>query len=398
MVDFSIKSLKAQSLRNILFTAFALIFTLPLLIFYFVTEHFGLIGEQIVLISFIGFLFFALVGFILLRQIVDQIINAVTGSEQYLDEHIAQSVAHERNELLKLTKTFETLAKALQESTNKLGHRISELSSLRELSELLSRSAELYQLFEKVLEKVMITTRSSMGMMASLSEDGRYLTVEAARGIDTAHLNKVKIDASRTVIGSALADNDGMTSADVTKVSSYNPDIDNVFSGPFMARRVTARGKTIGILALARGAGGEPYSEAERDYVTTALGQVAFAFDNAQLIRELKSSYEKLRRIQEKLIIYERASAVNQTVVTLSDQINSPLMVIQGHSELIRKRLNKEDEALEKSLDAIDSASGKCVEIMMKLRSIQNPSVKEYSPDGTTMIDIEGSATAEDEG
>ena len=73
-------------------------------------------------------------------------------------------------------------------------------------------------------------------------------------------------------------------------------------------------------------------------------------------------------------------------------------MVIQGHSELIRKRLKKEDEAIGKSLDAIDSAYSKCVEIMMKLRSIQNPAVKEYSPDGTTMIDIEGSAAADDEG
>lgn len=164
-----------------------------------------------------------------------------------------------------------------------------------------------------------------------------------------------------------------------------------------MRARVTARGKTIGILALAHGAGGEPYGDAEQDYVTTALGQVAFAFDNAQLICELKSSYEKLRRIQEKLISYERTSAVNQTVVTLSDQINSPLMVIQGHSELIRKRLKKEDEAIGKSLDAIDSAYSKCVEIMMKLRSIQNPVVKEYSPYGTTIIDIEGSAAAEDE-
>lgn len=238
MIDFSIKSLKAQSLRNILFTAFAFIFTLPLLIFFFVVERFNLIGEQIVLISFIGFLFFALVGFILLRQIVDQIIDAVANSEQYLDEHIVQSAAHERNELLKLTKTFETLAKALQESTNKLGHRISELSSLRELSELLSRSAELHQLFEKVLEKVMVTTRSPMGMMVSLSEDGQQLTPEAARGIDTARLDKVRIEVSGTAVGSALIDNNGITSADITQVHSYNPDIDSVFSGPFMARCV----------------------------------------------------------------------------------------------------------------------------------------------------------------
>ncbi|MFC1608075.1 hypothetical protein ACFL47_08905 [Candidatus Latescibacterota bacterium] len=228
MFEIPIKALRKQSLRKILFTSFALIFTLPLLIFFYVAEYFSLLNEQLVHLSIIGFLAFALIGFILLRQIVDEIISIATETDKYNDGSEETSTKNERNELSMITRRLESLATG-----------------------------------------------------------------------------------------------------------------------------------------------------------------------NVQLINDLSGSNEKLRVMGEKLITYERAAAVNQTVVTLSDQINSPLMIIQGHAEMIKKRMNTDDEALLKSIISIEDSVKKCTDIMNKLRSIREPAVTSYASDGTAMIDIDNSKADE---
>jgi len=51
-------------------------------------------------------------------------------------------------------------------------------------------------------------------------------------------------------------------------------------------------------------------------YISTVLGQIAFALDNAQLIHQLKDSYNELKEMQQKLITYEKTEAINQEVIT----------------------------------------------------------------------------------
>jgi signal transduction histidine kinase len=93
--------------------------------------------------------------------------------------------------------------------------------------------------------------------------------------------------------------------------------------------------------------------------------------------------------MQEKLINYERVAAIHQTVVTLSDRINNPLTIIQGHAELLRKDIPDDDGRVVRSLDAILQSCQRCGEIMRKLREIQEPKVVEYAGTGLRMIDVE---------
>jgi phosphoglycerate-specific signal transduction histidine kinase len=154
-------------------------------------------------------------------------------------------------------------------------------------------------------------------------------------------------------------------------------------------KTINSRGKTIAILILSKGKNGEPYKEPDLDYISTALSHVSFAFDNTHLIRELRNSYNELKEIQQKLVNYERVAAIHQTVVTLNDKINSPLTVIQGHVELIRKSFGSGNEKINQSLDQIEESVQKCTEIMLKLKNISQPVVKVYADLKTPMIDID---------
>ncbi|GAJ17381.1 unnamed protein product, partial [marine sediment metagenome] len=57
-----IKSTKNESIRKILFISFALIFTIPLLIFFFIVDHYNLLRENLIQLSIAGYLLFAILG------------------------------------------------------------------------------------------------------------------------------------------------------------------------------------------------------------------------------------------------------------------------------------------------------------------------------------------------
>ena len=235
----------------------------------------------------------------------------------------------------------------------------------------------------------MVTTHTVSGMMLSTEDTTGILVIEAARGIDESLIPKKELDARATISGRILGMNKVLATEDLTCEEGYNPEVDRMFEGPFIATAIHTRGKAIGVLALSRGKSGQPFEEAEVDYLTTALGQIAFAFDNAQLIRDLRKSYAKLKEMQEKLIIFERESAIHQTVVTLSDKINNPLTIIRGHAELLMQQYTDVDERIKRPIEAILESCERCGVIMSQLRCIREPSLADYGGTNVRMIDLD---------
>ena len=147
-------------------------------------------------------------------------------------------------------------------------------------------------------------------MLSILNNDNK-MRVEATIGITRVLIPKNEIDANETIFSRALKQNDFIVFDNPADEPDYNEPFDSIFhSGPCIAKAIKARGKVIAVLILSRGENGESFKDIELDYISTALEQSAFAFDNAELIRELKNSNDELKEMQQKLINQERESVV----------------------------------------------------------------------------------------
>ena len=390
MVSRLIQPLEARSLRHTLNTVFALTFAIPALIFFYNAMRFALMDETIVMLSFAGILAFALFGFIIMRRTTDRIAALSRVAEHTISDPERES-ASGCNELRTITETFQKLISRLEENTVELGRRVAEIASLKELTDISTKAIDFRLLSGVVTEKLMVTTDAESGVMFSAADDGKTLTVETVRGIDGCCISHETIDTGSTAFGAALRGNGPLMGADLSGEPGFNPPVDGVFSGPFIAKSITARGKTIGVLGLFRGKSKKAFGDPDRDYILTALGQIAFAFDNAELIRELKQSCDKLKAAQEKLIELERVTAIQETAVTISDRINNPLTVIKGHAELIRRTHPDLDPDIMVSLDSILKSCASCIAVMRKLHAIEKPVSIEYAGSGTRMIDVDSS-------
>ena len=133
-----LKSFKTRGLRSVLLVAFALIFTIPLLIFFFNVIHFGLLNQQIIQISLAIYLAFSLLGYMILRNIVDRIIDLSAIAAKIEQDAYGKTETQEYNELEKITQTIHNLVSRLEKTTQQLGKSIHELRESEEEFKTLS--------------------------------------------------------------------------------------------------------------------------------------------------------------------------------------------------------------------------------------------------------------------
>ena len=130
-----------------------------------------------------------------------------------------------------------------------------------------------------------------------------------------------------------------------------------------------------------------------------ALRQGAFDYlikpcdDEEILIRVRRGLEQKqlIQKVREQELQQERLKAITQTAVTVNDQINTPLNVIQASAEYLRGAIEEDDETLKESLTFIESEVSKIKEVVSNLARIVDPRIKQYALEEITMVDLDSS-------
>lgn len=93
-------------------------------------------------------------------------------------------------------------------------------------------------------------------------------------------------------------------------------------------------------------------------------------------------------QLEEEKIKSARLRAITQTAVTANDQVNTPLGVILGYSQLLQKTIPGLTPEQTAALEVIQQQVLKIKGIMNKLKLMSDPIVKNYSIEGVTMLDL----------
>ena len=118
------------------------------------------------------------------------------------------------------------------------------------------------------------------------------------------------------------------------------------------------------------------------DYIITP-------YNKYELIARVKAAL-RLKSLQEELIKQQRLSAIAETVVTLSHEINNPLNVVMGGAEFLIRKKSTSQKDTTKILNDMKKASYRMARVMRKLSSLEKE-VATRLLHGIRMIDIEKS-------
>jgi K+-sensing histidine kinase KdpD len=215
---------------------------------------------------------------------------------------------------------------AVEFSESELRERNKALSILLDISNFLSRSQKLNDVLDGALLKVLEHFDLDAGRIYLMDEGGHSLTLSAHRGIETAGLEKVKINEGFT----------GKAAHNRTFVLQAVADLEDQQRSELLTRKglkiiicvpLIAMNKVVGVLNLASTRHIE-LDQGKIDLFSVIGNQIAIAVENARLYGDLRSKIQELR---------EKGETIKFFAYSALHDLKSPVIGVHGLTKLLHR-------------------------------------------------------------
>jgi hypothetical protein len=177
--------LKKKNLYTKLNLIFGLFFFFPVLGFIFFTIKYDMLKDKYVPLFFLGILVFSFVGFTILKNLFDKIARiSEQMSSNYLDELSDDQATPGADELHSIVQSFTAIERRFSQTFNELEKKSSEISILKDLSELCYVTFDPEEILHITLERALMLTNSDLGSILTLQKaEPKSFVVKATVGL-----------------------------------------------------------------------------------------------------------------------------------------------------------------------------------------------------------------------
>ncbi len=378
---------KASSIPHTLHYKSALIFSLtailPLLLFLFVLEQHKLLIETEVQIVLGMSMVIAITGFIFFRQIVKQINSLADdffrlerGELQELGERVAPL---ELTEMARIADSFNNVLTDLKANTRELENLVYKLSTLSELTELVSRIPDIREVLQIVLHRTMAVVNAKICSIMLLDEVTQTLNIAAAEGLEESVVARTSIRPGEGISGKVLQTGESVLVEDVERDSRFSKANDPKYeTSSFICMPLRTKERVIGVLNLSKRGDKKAFSESDLRFLKTLLSYVSFAVENARLLKEAREAAVKLRQVvhnksmqldqaQQQLLQSTKLSALGELIAGVAHDLNNPLTTVMGYSQLLSGKV--QDGKMHRDLKKIFEEAQRAAKIVQNLLS-----------------------------
>jgi two-component system NtrC family sensor kinase len=216
-----------------------------------------------------------------------------------------------------------------------LRRRNEQLGVLNGLALVASRAADLQQILEHTLQRVIDLYKSDSGSIYLLEEDGQTLRRRAVRGHHfPAH--GAEFNLSPEFMDAITAQHVQLiTSEQIAHLPAAALEVirtEGIRS--FTWGVLWTQQKPIGIIGIGCRTSRTLTSD-ENSLLAGIAGQLAGTVERQRLYEQTARAYEDLRHTQEQLLQSEKMSAVGQLISGVAHELNNPLTAILGYTELL---------------------------------------------------------------
>jgi signal transduction histidine kinase/CheY-like chemotaxis protein len=364
-------------LRRAAIIIFALVAVLPLLAVVPLLHAGGLLDAPRTQIALLMAAALAILGFVLLLRLVDEISKLAAGVTPAPASTAAAVPGLGRvTEIGQIGEAFTRLLQDLRGSTERLEDLVFKLSTLNEVVELAARIPKLQDLLLLVLERTMRTVRATIGSIMLLDPERSVLRVVAARGLPEGVVGQAEVAVGEGVAGKVVQIGEAVLVEDISTDPRFaRPNDPKYGSGAFMCLPVRVEDRVIGVVNLAKAAAAPStpaFTPTDLQFLNTLMTHVAYAVDNARLLQEanlsanrLRRAMEDLRTTQSRVVEGETLRAVGQMSSGMAHHVNNLLAVISGRTQLLLQR-NPQPE-IRRPLEIIQRATFDAADVVRRV-------------------------------
>jgi signal transduction histidine kinase len=292
----------------------------------------------------------------------------------YIRERLASNWAQNRRLIEELTRKERALKK-----------KDDQLTTWGELSHALIANFDLPRLLDLIVTTAIEVTSADRGSVMLLEPDGEFLTIKAAKGID-----EERIASTRLKLGDGIAGRVARSGEPLLLSRSYyqnhhlaavrqrDEEISSAISVPL---RIEER--IVGTLNVNESSRAHEFAQEDLRALTVFADQAALALEKAQLYRDSQHQLEKLLsvldelgRTQAQLVHSEKLASLGVLAGGVAHEINNPLMVILGRTELMLMD-DHIDDSIRQNLDTIHGETERIARIVHGLLTFSRKSRQE---------------------
>jgi C4-dicarboxylate-specific signal transduction histidine kinase len=213
------------------------------------------------------------------------------------------------------------------------------LQILQRIAKTVCHSLDVEEVLHTALDALTRVTGHEISSLHLVAEDGVTLALRGDRGLSPAlrEVNRT-LRVGHGVIGGVVATGVSARVVRMTEdrglLEAARPAVERAGIRGFVCVPIQSRGRVLGALSLGRQTEAG-FSDREVALLEATADQIGMALDNARLYSESQRQLEELRRMQAHLVQAEKLKAVGQLSAGVAHEVNNPLTVILGRTELL---------------------------------------------------------------
>ncbi len=272
----------------------------------------------------------------------------------------------------------------LTQKERSLKKKDTQLSTWGELSHALIANFDLPRLLDLIVTTAIEVTDAERGSVMLLDPENNILTIKASRGMDEEVINNTRLKLGEGISGRVAFTGKPLLlsrSEQEKKVASAREREHEINSAIAVPLRIEDR--IVGTLNVSESSRAKEFQEDDLRALTLFADQAALALEKAQLYRDSQRQLEKLLsvldelgRTQAQLIHSEKLASLGVLAGGVAHEINNPLMVILGRTELMLMDQHLAEDA-KKNLETICHETERIARIVQNLLTFSRRSRQE---------------------
>ncbi|MBU4013803.1 MAG: GAF domain-containing protein [Proteobacteria bacterium] len=295
------KLLKTKDINYKLTMIFGFFVLFPILGFIFFGVKYNVLDDEFVPLFFIGVLVFSLFGFSVFRSLFAEIKNISEEiSLKYIDGITDKKLQTDTDELHKIVLSFKAVENQFFNTSSQLQKRSSELSALKELSELYYVTVDPMEILYVMLERSLILTNSDIGSVMIMDRNQSSFIVKASIGAGDFIKIDDKIDFKTSIAKYAVINKSPIVVEDIEKDSRFGRiNRPQYASKSFVCMPIKTSKDIVGVLTISRKKDDKVFTQEDVEALIPLLSSAAFTYENLRLMGENEQKGLSLKAIEK---------------------------------------------------------------------------------------------------
>ena len=294
--------MKKKNLYTKLNLIFGLFFFFPVLGFIFFSIKYDMLKDKYVPLFFLGILVFSFVGFAILKNLFDKISRiSEEMSSDYLNELSDDQLSAGTDELQNIVQSFTAIERRFSTTFNELEKKASEITILKELSELCYVTFDPEEILHITLERALMLTDSDLGSILTLKKtEPKSFIVKATVGLGKFVKAGDHIDFESSIAKYAVINKSPLVVEDIETDNRFGrANLAHYGTKSFVCMPIKTSKDIFGVLTISSRNFDRIYSQEDVEVLTPLLSNAAFTYENLRLIKENERNRIHLRSIEK---------------------------------------------------------------------------------------------------